>query len=88
MIDTLTNHIEHPELIAQRIGRYADLVGRERVIAATDCGFGTFVGVGVVHPSIAWAKLRALAEGADLATKIDLVEVTASEPMDGPLTLL
>lgn len=70
VIDTLTNHIEHPELVAQRIGRYADLVGRERVIAATDCGFGTFAGVGVVHPTIAWAKLRALAEGAALATKI------------------
>jgi 5-methyltetrahydropteroyltriglutamate--homocysteine methyltransferase len=68
-IDTVTNHIEHPELVAQRIERYARLVGRERVIAATDCGFGTFVGVGAVHPTIAWAKLEALAEGARVASQ-------------------
>jgi 5-methyltetrahydropteroyltriglutamate--homocysteine methyltransferase len=68
VIDTLTNHVEHPELVAERIVRLARLVGRENVIAGTDCGFGTFVGVGAVHPSIAWAKLQALAEGAKLAT--------------------
>jgi 5-methyltetrahydropteroyltriglutamate--homocysteine methyltransferase len=68
-IDTVSNHIEHPELVAQRIERYARLVGRERVVAATDCGFGTFVGVGAVHPTIAWAKLEALADGARLASE-------------------
>ena len=56
-------------MVAERIGRYADLVGRERVIAGTDCGFGTFAGFGAVHPSICWAKLAALAEGAALASE-------------------
>lgn len=69
VIDTLTNHVEHPELVCERIVRLAQLVGRENVIASTDCGFGTFAGVGAVHPSIAWAKLAALAEGAALASE-------------------
>ncbi len=69
VIDTTTNFVEHPELVAERIGRYADLVGRERVIVGTDCGFGTFAGFGAVHPSICWAKLAALAEGAALASE-------------------
>ncbi|MFB3062820.1 MAG: epoxyalkane--coenzyme M transferase, partial [Candidatus Binatia bacterium] len=57
--------IEHPELVAQRLVRYAKLVGRENVIAGTDCGIGTRVG----HPNIAWAKFEAMAEGARIATK-------------------
>jgi 5-methyltetrahydropteroyltriglutamate--homocysteine methyltransferase len=59
-----TNVVEHPELVADRIERFARLVGRERVLASTDCGLG-----GRIHPQIAWAKLETLAAGADLATK-------------------
>jgi len=69
VIDSTTNFIEHPELVAERIGRYARLVGRENVIAGTDCGFGTWVGQAAVDPDIVWAKLRSLAEGARLASK-------------------
>jgi 5-methyltetrahydropteroyltriglutamate--homocysteine methyltransferase len=69
VIDSSCNFVEHPELVAQRITRYANLVGRERVVAGTDCGFGTFAGFGAVHPAICWAKMRTLAEGAALATK-------------------
>ncbi len=69
VIDSTTNFIEHPELVAERIGRYARLVGRENVIAGTDCGFGTWVGQAAVDPDIVWAKLAALAEGARLATR-------------------
>ena len=69
VLDTTTNFVEHPELIAQRILRYALLVGRERVMAGTDCGFGHFAGFGAVHPVICWAKMQSLAEGARLATK-------------------
>ena len=61
--------VEHPELVAERIGRFASLVGRERVIAGSDCGFATFAGSKEVHPSIVWAKLQALADGARLASK-------------------
>jgi 5-methyltetrahydropteroyltriglutamate--homocysteine methyltransferase len=61
--------VEHPELIAERIGRFASLVGKERVIAGSDCGFATFAGSKEVHPSIVWAKLKALADGARLASK-------------------
>jgi len=68
VIDSTTNFIEHPELVAQRIERFAGLVGRDRVIAGTDCGFGTFAGFGAVEAEIAWAKLAALAEGAAIAT--------------------
>jgi 5-methyltetrahydropteroyltriglutamate--homocysteine methyltransferase len=68
VIDTSTNYVEHPELVAQRIARYANGVGRERVIAGTDCGMGTFAGFGPVHPEIAWAKLRSLSVGAELAS--------------------
>jgi 5-methyltetrahydropteroyltriglutamate--homocysteine methyltransferase len=67
VIDTSTNYVEHPELVAQRITRYANVVGRDRVIAGTDCGMGTFAGFGPVHPEIAWAKLRSLTTGAELA---------------------
>jgi 5-methyltetrahydropteroyltriglutamate--homocysteine methyltransferase len=69
VIDTSTNYVEHPELIAQRIERLANVVGRERVIAGTDCGFGTFAGYGKIDPSIAFKKLAAMVEGAELATK-------------------
>jgi 5-methyltetrahydropteroyltriglutamate--homocysteine methyltransferase len=69
MIDTCSNFVEHPELVAQRIERWVGLVGRERVIAGTDCGFGTFAGYGKLDGEIAWKKLRALAEGAEIASK-------------------
>lgn len=69
VIDTKTNVVEHPRLIAQRIGRYADIVGRERVIPGTDCGFATFAGFGIVDPDVAWMKLAALAEGAAEASE-------------------
>lgn len=67
LIDTCSNYVEHPELIAQRIGRFAAIVGADRVIASTDCGFGTFAGYGKIDPAVTWKKLRALREGADLA---------------------
>ncbi|HEY4861210.1 MAG TPA: cobalamin-independent methionine synthase II family protein [Xanthobacteraceae bacterium] len=60
--------VEHPELVAQRIARYADIVGRERVIASADCGFASFAGSNEVHPSIVWAKFAALVEGARIAS--------------------
>jgi 5-methyltetrahydropteroyltriglutamate--homocysteine methyltransferase len=66
VVDTTTNFVEHPELVAQRIGRFVDIVGPDRVIAGSDCGFGTFAGFGAVDPEIAYAKLGALAEGAAL----------------------
>ena len=68
VIDSTSNYIEHPELIAQRILRYVNVVGRERVIASSDCGFGTFSRYPTVFPAIAWAKLAALAQGAELAS--------------------
>jgi 5-methyltetrahydropteroyltriglutamate--homocysteine methyltransferase len=69
VIDSVSNCIEHPELIADRIVRYASAVGRENVLAGSDCGFGTFVGVIFVDPDVAWAKLAALAEGARVASE-------------------
>jgi len=66
VVDTTTNFVEHPRLVAERIGRFADIVGADRVIAGSDCGFGTFAGFGAVDPEIAYAKLGALAEGASL----------------------
>jgi 5-methyltetrahydropteroyltriglutamate--homocysteine methyltransferase len=69
VIESKTNFIEHPELIAQRIGRYAASVGRENVIAGSDCGYGTWVGQAAVDPQIVWAKLASLAEGARLASR-------------------
>jgi 5-methyltetrahydropteroyltriglutamate--homocysteine methyltransferase len=62
-------HVEHPELIAQRIERYASVIGRENVIASTDCGFSQAAEVARQHPDIVWAKLHALAEGARLASQ-------------------
>ena len=67
VIDTCSNYVEHPELIAQRIERYVAIVGASRVIAGTDCGFGTFAGYGKIDPAVTWKKLRALREGADIA---------------------
>jgi len=69
VLDSSCNFVEHPELVAQRIVRYANLVGRDRVIAGTDCGFGTFAGFGAVHPTICWAKMKSLAEGAAIASR-------------------
>jgi 5-methyltetrahydropteroyltriglutamate--homocysteine methyltransferase len=69
VIESKSNFIEHPELIAQRIGRYAKLVGRENVIAGSDCGYGTWVGQAAVDPDVVWAKLAALAEGARIASR-------------------
>jgi 5-methyltetrahydropteroyltriglutamate--homocysteine methyltransferase len=69
VIDTLTPYVEHPEVVAQRIVRYAEVVGREQVIAGTDCGFATFANFTPVDPAIAWAKLRSLAEGAEIASR-------------------
>ncbi|WP_297614818.1 cobalamin-independent methionine synthase II family protein [uncultured Roseicyclus sp.] len=66
VLDTTTNFVEHPELVAQRLQRFADIVGADRVIAGSDCGFGTFAGFGSVDPDIAYAKLAAMAEGAAL----------------------
>ncbi len=69
VIDSTTNYVEHPRNVADRILRFADIVGRERVIVGTDCGFSTFAGYGVVDPEIVFAKLRALAEGAAIASE-------------------
>jgi 5-methyltetrahydropteroyltriglutamate--homocysteine methyltransferase len=64
VVDTTTNFVEHPDLVAERIGRFVNIVGADRVIAGSDCGFGTFAGFGAVDPEIAYAKLGALAAGA------------------------
>jgi 5-methyltetrahydropteroyltriglutamate--homocysteine methyltransferase len=68
VIEPQSNYIEHPELVAQRIERYASLVGRERVMAGVDCGFSIHVGMQGIDPDVAWAKLRTLAQGAEIAT--------------------
>jgi 5-methyltetrahydropteroyltriglutamate--homocysteine methyltransferase len=69
VIESKSNFIEHPELVAQRIARYANLVGRENVIAGSDCGYGTWVGQAAVDPDVVWAKFAAMAEGARLASR-------------------
>ncbi len=69
VLTTTTNYIEHPELVAERLERFAHIVGRERVMAGTDCGFGTFAGFGPVEPDIAYLKLRSLVEGAHIASR-------------------
>lgn len=69
VLDTTTNYVEHPKLVAQRICNYANIVGRERVIAGTDCGFSTFAGFGPIDADIVYMKLGALVEGAELASK-------------------
>ncbi len=68
VVDTTTNFVEHPELVAQRLERFVNIVGVERLIAGSDCGFGTFAGFGAVDPDIAYAKLASLAEGTNLAS--------------------
>jgi len=68
VIESKSNFVEHPELVAQRIGRYAKLVGRENVIAGSDCGYGTWVGQAAVDPDVVWAKMAAMAEGARIAS--------------------
>jgi 5-methyltetrahydropteroyltriglutamate--homocysteine methyltransferase len=69
LIDSCSNYVEHPELVAQRIERYVAIVGPERVIAGTDCGFGTFAGYGKIDEGVVWKKLRALKEGAEIASR-------------------
>lgn len=69
VVDTTTNFVEHPELVAERVARFAGIVGAERVMAGSDCGFGTFAGFGAVDPDIAYAKLAALAEGTRLVSE-------------------
>ncbi|HET9047306.1 MAG TPA: cobalamin-independent methionine synthase II family protein [Casimicrobiaceae bacterium] len=69
VIESKSNFIEHPELIAQRISRYANLVGRENVMAGSDCGYGTWVGQAAVDPDVVWAKMAAMAEGARIASR-------------------
>jgi 5-methyltetrahydropteroyltriglutamate--homocysteine methyltransferase len=69
VLSTTTNYIEHPQLVAERIERFARIVGRERVMAGTDCGFGTFAGFGPVEPDIAYLKLQSLVEGAQIASR-------------------
>jgi 5-methyltetrahydropteroyltriglutamate--homocysteine methyltransferase len=69
VIESTNNFVEHPELVAQRIEQFAAIVGRERVLAGTDCGFGTFAGFGAVHPQITFGKLRSLAQGAAIASQ-------------------
>ena len=69
VIESKSNFIEHPELVAQRIGHYAKLVGRENVMAGSDCGFGTWVGQAAVDPDVVWAKMAAMAEGARIASR-------------------
>jgi 5-methyltetrahydropteroyltriglutamate--homocysteine methyltransferase len=69
VIDSTTNFVEHPEVVADRIARYASVVGKENVIASTDCGFGTFATSSAVDARISWAKLKTLSDGAELATR-------------------
>jgi 5-methyltetrahydropteroyltriglutamate--homocysteine methyltransferase len=69
VIECQSNYIEHPELVAQRIQRYAKLVGRERVMAGVDCGFSIHAGMRGIDPDVVWAKLQALSQGADIATR-------------------
>ena len=68
VVDTTTNFVEHPELVAERIEKFLAIVGSDRVIAGSDCGFGTFAGFGAVDPDIAFAKLKSLSEGAAIVT--------------------
>jgi 5-methyltetrahydropteroyltriglutamate--homocysteine methyltransferase len=69
VLDTTTNFVEHPELVSQRLQKFVEIVGMDRVVAGSDCGFGTFAGFGSVDPEIAYAKLQALSDGANIATK-------------------
>ena len=69
VLDSTTNIVEHPEVVADRLIRYAEVVGRDNVMAGTDCGFGTVAGMDTVVPSVTWAKFRAQAEGAKIASE-------------------
>jgi 5-methyltetrahydropteroyltriglutamate--homocysteine methyltransferase len=69
VIECQSNYIEHPQLVAERIERYARLVGAERVVAGVDCGFSIHAGMRGIDPDVVWAKLEALAQGADIATR-------------------
>jgi 5-methyltetrahydropteroyltriglutamate--homocysteine methyltransferase len=69
VLSTIATYVEHPELVAERIERFARIVGRDRVIAGTDCGFGTFAGSGAVEPEIAYMKLRSVEQGAQIASR-------------------
>lgn len=69
VVDTCSNYVEHPDLVAQRLIRFAEVVGRERIIASTDCGFGTFAGYGRIDPDVAWLKLGSVVDGAARASK-------------------
>ena len=82
VLDSTTNFIEHPRLVAQRLLQYAAIVGRDRVMAGTDCGFGTFAGFGAVHPPIAYAKLESMAKGAAMAS----AELWSPSPLASSLT--
>jgi 5-methyltetrahydropteroyltriglutamate--homocysteine methyltransferase len=83
VLDSSTNFIEHPELVAERIVRFANVVGRENVIAGSDCGFSTFAGMTVVDPKITWAKLKAMAEGARIASRELWKKVGRPAPVRG-----
>ena len=80
VLDSSTNFIEHPELVAQRITNFASVVGRENVIAGSDCGFSTFAGFTVVDPQITWAKLKSMAEGARIASRELWKKATRTAP--------
>jgi 5-methyltetrahydropteroyltriglutamate--homocysteine methyltransferase len=69
VLDSTTNVVEHPEVVADRLIRYAEVVGRDNVMAGTDCGFGTMAGMDTVVPTVAWAKFRSQAEGAKIASE-------------------
>ena len=69
MVDTTTNFVEHPKLVAERLKKFTSIVGNERVIAGSDCGFGTFAGYGAIDPDIAFAKLTSLSKGAVMAAE-------------------
>ena len=84
VLDSSTNFIEHPELVAERIVRFANVVGRENVIAGSDCGFSTFAGFTVVDPKITWAKLKAMAEGARIASRELWKKVSRPAPARRP----
>jgi 5-methyltetrahydropteroyltriglutamate--homocysteine methyltransferase len=69
VIDVKSNFVEHPQVVADRLVRLANIVGRERVVAGTDCGFDTFIRFSLVDPEVAWLKLQSVAEGAELASR-------------------
>ena len=84
VISSNSNYVEHPEVVAQRLLRYANIVGRERNLAGTDCGFGTFAGFGAVYPPFCWMKMRSLSEGARIASNKLWARDSSSPPQDAP----